>query len=79
VGSCSISSPSGVAPNILLEENVLPDAPLATSIAFDTEFDIVFANFLLFEEPEFTLIPLPLLHLHQSKPGYCCRPISDNQ
>ncbi len=24
------------------------------------EFDIVFANFLLLEEPEFTLIPLPL-------------------
>jgi hypothetical protein len=44
VGSCSISSPSGVAPIILLDVNVLPDAPVATSIAFDIECDIVFAK-----------------------------------
>jgi len=63
VGSCSIFSPSRVELDILLEVNVLPDAPLATSIALVKEFDIVFPKILLFEEPEFTLIPILLLDI----------------
>ena len=39
------------------------DAPLARSIVLVKEFDIVFPENLLFEEPEFTLIPLPLLEI----------------
>jgi hypothetical protein len=34
--------------------NVLLDAPLVRSIALDNEFDIVFPENLLFEEPVFT-------------------------
>ena len=60
---CSIFRLAGVEPEILLEENVLPDAPLARSMALDDEFYIVFPENLLFEEPEFTLIPLPLLEI----------------
>jgi len=63
VGSCSISRPSCVALIILLEENVLAEAPLARSIAFDIEFDIVFPKILLLEETEFTLIPVLLLYI----------------
>ena len=63
LGSCSIFRLVGVEPYILLEINVLLDAPLVKSIALDNEFDIVFPENLLFEEPEFTLIPLPLLEM----------------
>jgi len=44
VGSCSICSPSGVALIILLEVNVLPDPPCASSIALFIECDIVLAK-----------------------------------
>ena len=54
---------AGVTLVILLEVNVFPEAPVAKSIAFDIEFDIVFAKILLLEEPEFTLIPLLLLYI----------------
>jgi len=63
VGSCSIFRLAGVEPYILLEVNVLLDAPLARSIALDNEFDIVFPENLLFEKSEFTLIPLLLLEI----------------
>jgi hypothetical protein len=58
-----MSSPSGIALIILLDVNVLPDAPVTTSIAFDIEFDIVFPKIFLLEEPEFTLIPVLLLDI----------------
>lgn len=48
---CSILRLSGVEPDILLEANVLSDAPPARSIALVKEFDIVFPKILLFEEP----------------------------
>ncbi len=63
VGSCSIFRLSGVEPDILLDVKVLPDAPLAKSIALDKEFVIVFSENLLFVEPEFTLIPVALLEM----------------
>ena len=64
MGSCSIFSPCGVELTILLEENVLPDEPLATSKALVIECDIVFAKILLLEESEFTLIPVQLLDVN---------------
>jgi hypothetical protein len=54
---------AGVYPDILLDVNVLPDAPLAKSIALDKELDIEFPENLLFDEPEFTLIPLALFDI----------------
>jgi len=47
----------------LLDVNELLEAPVATSIASDIEFDIVFPKILLLEEPEFTLIPVLLLDI----------------
>jgi hypothetical protein len=63
VGSCSIFNPCGVELTILLDVNVLPEAPLATRIALVIEFDTVFPKILLLEEPEFTLIPVLLLDI----------------
>jgi len=42
-----MSSPSGLALIILLDINIFPDAPLATSIGLEIEFDIVFPKILL--------------------------------